>query len=112
MPEPIRYRMQGDLQWQYTERREQAAHADEVQRLQRVADWMIVTPELLNAIEAGEHGNKFWLAAPGVEAAFAGTYGWRQGRNPHGFDTEGGARWGASEITHVLPFTAPALPNV
>lgn len=112
MLEPLRYRIQGDLQWQYTERLEQAAQADEVQRLQPVSDWMNVTPELLNAIDAGEFGNKFWLAAPGVEAAFAGTYAWRQGRNPHGFDTEGGARWGVSEITHVMPFTPPALPVV
>ena len=28
-----RYRMAGDLQWQYTERREQLTHADEVQSL-------------------------------------------------------------------------------
>ena len=28
-----RYRMRGDLQWQYTERPEQFAHADEVQPL-------------------------------------------------------------------------------
>lgn len=28
-----RYRMKGDLQWQYTERKEQFAHADEVQPL-------------------------------------------------------------------------------
>lgn len=38
MPEPIRYRMRGDLQWQYTERPEQAAHAHEVQRLQPVTE--------------------------------------------------------------------------
>lgn len=33
--EPVawRYRMKGDLQWQYTERQEQFAHADEVQPL-------------------------------------------------------------------------------
>ena len=33
--EPVawRYRMKGDLQWQYTERPEQFTHADEVQEL-------------------------------------------------------------------------------
>ena len=33
--EPVawRYRMKGDLQWQYTERKEQFAHADEIQPL-------------------------------------------------------------------------------
>jgi len=33
--EPVawRYRMAGDLQWQYTERQEQTTHADEVQRV-------------------------------------------------------------------------------
>ena len=111
MLEPIRYRMRGDLQWQFTERHEQAAHADEVQRLQPVADWMIVTPELLNAIDAGDLGTEFWLAAPGVDAAFAGTFSRRQGRNPYGFDTDGGVRWSAGEVTHVMPFSPPALPN-
>lgn len=112
MPEPIRYRMRGDLEWQYTECPEQASHADEVQRLRPESEWMPITPELLNDIDAGEHGTKFWLAAPGVEAAFAGTYSWRQGRNPYGFDTEGGGRWGASEVTHVMPFNSPVLPKV
>lgn len=38
MADPLRYRMRGDLQWQYTERPEQAAHAAEVQRLQPVTE--------------------------------------------------------------------------
>ncbi len=111
MSEPIRYRMRGDLQWQYTERPEQAEHAAEIQRLQPVRDWMAITPDLLNAIDAGEYGTLFWLAAPGAETAFVGTYTWRQGRNPHGFNTEGGARWSASEVTHVMPMCPPELPK-
>ncbi len=35
---PLRYRMRGDLQWQYTERQDQAAHADEVQFLQPMTE--------------------------------------------------------------------------
>lgn len=38
MPTPLRYRMHGDLQWQYTERGDQAAHAAEVQYLQPVTE--------------------------------------------------------------------------
>ena len=104
--------MRGDLQWQYTERLEQAKHADEVQRLLPESNWLAITPELLNAIDAGELGTKFWLAAPGVEVAIAGTYSWRQGRNPHGFDVDGRGRWSAGEVTHVMPFNPPALPNI
>lgn len=38
MADPLRYRMRGDLQWQYTERPEQATHAAEVQHLQPVTE--------------------------------------------------------------------------
>ncbi len=38
MASPLRYRMRGDLQWQYTERQDQAAHAEEVQELQPVTE--------------------------------------------------------------------------
>lgn len=33
----LRYRMHGDLQWQYTENPDQASHADEIQRLATTA---------------------------------------------------------------------------
>lgn len=35
-PVALRYRMRGDLQWQYTENLDQARHASEIQRLQVV----------------------------------------------------------------------------
>src|SRR3989344_8856150 len=108
---PIRYRMRGDLQWQYTERMEQAAHAAEVQRLRPEEDWMPLTAELLNDIEAGEHGTYFWLAVQGLDTAGVGAYAGRQGRNPHGFESGGGSRWGVGEITHVRPYRPPALPT-
>ncbi|ART57078.1 hypothetical protein CBP36_19415 (plasmid) [Acidovorax carolinensis] len=103
--------MRGDLQWQYTERPEQATHAAEVERLVPERAWMPLTPELLTEIDAGEHGKHFWLAAPGLEEAFVGAYRWNQGRNPHGFDVDGGGRWTSIEITHVKPYTRPALPD-
>lgn len=98
MSQPMRYRLRGDLQWQYTENPDHAAHAHEVQRLQPVLEWIPITPELLTAIEAGDHGSHFWLAAPGVESPFLGNYVWRPGRNPHGFETENRVRWNAPEL--------------
>ena len=73
------------------------------------AAWMPLTPELLTAIESGDLGNRFWIAAHNNNEPQTGVYEWLQGRNPHGFNSDLG-RYGASEITHVLPYKPPALP--
>ena len=73
------------------------------------AAWMPLTPELLTAIESGDLGNRFWIAAHNSNEPQIGVYEWRQGRNPHGFNSDL-SRYGASEITHVLPYKPPALP--
>ena len=70
---------------------------------------MPLTPELLTAIESGDLGNRFWIAAHNSNEPQIGVYEWRQGRNPHGFNSDL-SRYGASEITHVLPYKPPALP--
>lgn len=110
-PTPLRYRMEGDLHWQYTERAEQAAHASHIQRLQPQPEWMALTPELLQAIDAGDHGTQFWLASPGTGSAVLGVYQRKSGRRPQGFTLPGGVRWEAIEVSHVMPFQIPALPN-
>ena len=76
---------------------------------QEDAAWMPLTPELLTAIESGDLGNRFWIAAHNSNEPQIGVYEWRQGRNPHGFNSDL-SRYGASEITHVLPYKPPALP--
>ena len=73
------------------------------------AAWMPLTPELLTAIESGDLGNRFWIAAHNSNEPQIGVYEWQQGRNPHGFNSDL-SRYGASEITHVLPYKPPALP--
>ena len=83
-----------------------SAQADSVQE---DAAWMPLTPELLTAIESGDLGNRFWIAAHNSNEPQIGVYEWRQGRNPHGFNSDL-SRYGASEITHVLPYKPPALP--
>ena len=82
------------------------APADNVQE---DAAWMPLTPELLTAIESGDLGNRFWIAAHNSNEPQIGVYEWQQGRNPHGFNSDL-SRYGASEITHVLPYKPPALP--
>ena len=77
--------------------------------VQEDAAWMPLTPELLTAIESGDLGNRFWIAAHNNNEPQIGVYEWRQGRNPHGFKSDL-SRYGASEITHVLPYKPPALP--
>ena len=77
--------------------------------VQEDAAWMPLTPELLTAIESGDLGNRFWIAAHNNNEPQIGAYEWRQGRNPHGFKSDL-SRYGASEITHVLPYKPPALP--
>ena len=77
--------------------------------VQEDAAWMPLTPELLTAIESGDLGNRFWIAAHNNNEPQIGVYEWRQGRNPHGFNSDL-SRYGASEITHVLPYKPPALP--
>ena len=84
-----------------------AAQADS--GVQEDAAWMPLTPELLTAIESGDLGNRFWIAAHNSNEPQIGVYEWRQGRNPHGFNSDL-SRYGASEITHVLPYKPPALP--
>ena len=73
------------------------------------AAWMPITPELLTAIESGDHGARFWIAGPGMTEPWVGEYEWLQGRVPHGFNTQRGRMY-PSEITHVLPYKPPALP--
>ena len=77
--------------------------------VQEDAAWMPLTPELLTAIESGDLGNRFWIAAHNSNEPQIGVYEWQQGRNPHGFNSDL-SRYGASEITHVLPYKPPALP--
>ena len=82
---------------------------DRADSVQEDAAWMPLTPELLTAIESGDLGNRFWIAAHNNNEPQIGVYEWRQGRNPHGFKSDL-SRYGASEITHVLPYKPPALP--
>ena len=88
------------------DREDPAQLADSVQE---DAAWMPLTPELLTAIESGDLGNRFWIAAHNNNEPQIGVYEWWQGRNPHGFNSDL-SRYGASEITHVLPYKPPALP--
>ena len=83
--------------------------AQSADSVQEDAAWMPLTPELLTAIESGDLGNRFWIAAHNNNEPQIGVYEWRQGRNPHGFNSDL-SRYGASEITHVLPYKTPALP--
>ena len=78
--------------------------------VQEDAAWMPLTPELLTAIESGDLGNRFWIAAHISNEPQIGVYEWQQGRSPHGFNSDL-SRYGASEITHVLPYKPPALPE-
>lgn len=88
---------------------QEIAKRKQADSVQEDAAWMPLTPELLTAIESGDLGNRFWIAAHNNNEPQIGVYEWRQGRNPHGFNSDLG-RYGASEITHVLPYKPPALP--
>ena len=83
---------------------------DQADSVQEDAEWMPLTPELLTAIESGDHGRRFWLAAHNNSEPLIGCYEWQQGRNPHGFNVNT-LRYGASEIAHVLPYKPPTLPE-
>lgn len=72
---------------------------------------MALTPELLQAIDAGDHGTQFWLASPGAGSAVLGMYQRKSGRRPQGFTLTGSVRWEAIEVSHVMPCWTPALPN-
>jgi len=72
--------------------------------------WQPLTTALLLQIESGNHGNMFWLAVRGMKAASVGRYEWCQGRNPHHFICESGHLFGATEVTHVMPYNPPELP--
>lgn len=71
--------------------------------------WLLLTPELLTAIESGDHGTRFWIVSKWSSEPEIGEYEWRQGRGPHGFNTHD-SRLGADEVTHVMPYRAPKMP--
>lgn len=71
--------------------------------------WLLLTPELLTAIESGDHGTRFWIVSKWLSEPEIGEYEWRQGRGPHGFNTHD-SRLGADEVTHVMPYRAPKMP--
>ena len=106
MPDGLRKHLETALWSQPTPQPTQAQAAESVRE---DAAWMPLTPELLTAIESGDLGNRFWIAAHNSNEPQIGVYEWRQGRNPHGFNSDL-SRYGASEITHVLPYKPPALP--
>ena len=86
-----RYRMRGDLQWQYTERPEQFAHADEVQELttpqpiQAQAGAVPLTVEQVNAILL-EAGYGSYNAPVPERAAFIS--GLRHSERAHGINAK------------------------
>lgn len=75
----------------------------------RQSDWQPLTPSLLLKFETESMG-PHWLALNGVPTPIIGEYEWRQGRNPHGFNTDSDGRVSASVVTHVMPFVSPPLP--
>jgi hypothetical protein len=76
--------------------------------LHPVPAWVPMTEKLLNTQEPWLY-QPIWIAgAFGVEQA---TYEWRQGRNPHCFDTTDGDCRDLSEITHAMPIVIPAAPQ-
>ncbi len=59
---------------------------------------------------AQELDDDLWIAMKDGQV-LRGYYHWRQGWNPHGFETEGAGRVGANEVTHTMPFVAPEHPS-
>lgn len=53
----------------------------------------------------------FWLATK-CGQVFFGTYQWKQGRNPDGFETVGAGRISAEDVTHTMLFEAPRHPDL
>lgn len=69
--------------------------------------WQPLTPALLNKLSGS-----YWLAVWGKREPMLGEYEWQpQSWQPYGFTLQDGERMGASSITHVMPFTPPALPE-
>ncbi len=73
--------------------------------------WQPLTPALLDTISRGTWGETYWLAIRGHSTPEIGSYEWRQGQNPDGFDVTGFGRIFAKEVTHVMPFNPPSMPD-
>ena len=75
--------------------------------------WLPVTPQLLNSMDAGDYGARpwFWIACKHGSTPIACYYQWLEGRNPHHFLTADGKCYNAVGVTHVMPYTPPALPK-
>lgn len=53
----------------------------------------------------------YWLALKDGSVEL-GTYSWTQGHHPQGFDTQGAGRISVQDVTHAMPFKAPAHPRL
>lgn len=63
-------------------------------------------PTNLNSLEG-----QYWIALKGG-LVIPAEYVWKQGRNPHGFDSYPfGGRFDADEVTHIKRFVIPIRPN-
>lgn len=76
-----------------------------------VPQWIPVTDAVLTSIESGDMGREFWIFIKGLKCIESAVYEWRQGHNPHGFTTQSGVRWGAMDVTHVIPYYCPPAPE-
>ena len=73
--------------------------------------WIKLDEATLRKIELGDLPDDLWIAVAGYRTATIARYVWQQGQNPHGFNTIGGSRFDAKDVTHVMPFVPPALPT-
>ena len=95
--------------WDAALRALRAALAEHTPNGDAEPQWLLLTPELLTAIESGDHGTRFWIVSKWSSEPEIGEYEWRQGRGPHGFNTHD-SRLGADEVTHVMHYRAPKMP--
>lgn len=67
-------------------------------------------PATLHLVESQDD----WIAGPlwiaTSRGVFSAKYEWRQGCNPHQFDTEGAGTFSLSDVTHIMPLVKPERP--
>lgn len=72
---------------------------------QATVDWRPAA----DVIAADDQHGRSWLALNWGDVVI-GTYEWRQGRSPDGWNTDGSGRLSLSDVTHCAPFCAPLHP--
>lgn len=71
-------------------------------------NWVIPTKDLLETQPDWLYG-ELWIATG--SSVYMAKYEWRQGRNPHCFDIEGGGTLGLHDITQIAPAIKPKVPT-